>query len=228
MLLKYYQKLDDAISFLFSSVCNENKLLKEFFKNKKIVYVDIGTNEGNYLDYIKKNFNIKKIVCFEPITHLSNKLKNKYSAENIEVNNYALSNNVSEKNFYEYKISSQSSLYKQNDLFKSLKDLRKITKVKTFIFDKKFNKGLKIDLCKIDVQGEELNVLKGMMSNLKKKNIKLIKIEISFLERYLGIKSNFYDIINFLNKFNYQLISISKIKFKNNKILLMDAYFQVK
>lgn len=228
MLLKYYQKLDDAISYLFSSVCNEDKLLKNFFKNKKIVYIDIGTNEGNYLEYIKKNFHIKKIICFEPITRLSETLKEKYSAENIEVNNYALSNNVSKKKFYEYKISSQSSLYKQNDTFKSLKDLKKITKVKTIIFDRKFNKGLKIDLCKIDVQGEEMNVLKGMKLNLKKKNIKLIKIEISFLERYLGIKSNFYDIINFLNKFNYQLISISKIKYKENKILLMDAYFQLK
>lgn len=226
MLLKYYQKIDDAISYLFSSVCNEKNLLRKILKKNKIYYVDIGTNEGNFLDFLSNLFKFKKIICFEPINLMAKNLQIKYP--NAQIKNIALSNKKSLRKFYEYKISSQSSLYKQNDLFKSLKDLRKITKVKTFIFDKKFNKGLKIDLCKIDVQGEELNVLKGMMSNLKKKNIKLIKIEISFLERYLGIKSNFYDIINFLNKFNYQLISISKIKFKNNKILLMDAYFQVK
>ena len=56
MLLKYYQKIDDAISYLFSSVCDEKKLLKKLFGKKKIFYVDIGTNEGNFLDYLKKNF----------------------------------------------------------------------------------------------------------------------------------------------------------------------------
>ena len=70
-----------------------------------------------------------------------------------------------------------------------------------------------------------MNVLKGMKSNLKKKNIRLIKIEISFVERYQGVKSNFYEIITYLMKLKYHLISISKIKYKDNQILLMDAYF---
>ena len=64
-----------------------------------------------------------------------------------------------------------------------------------------------------------------MKKNLKKKNIKLIKIEISFIERYIGVKSNFYEILTLLYNLNYHLISISKIKYKDNKILLMDAYF---
>ena len=74
------------------------------------------------------------------------------------------------------------------------------------MFYQKFNKKKKIDFCKIDVQGEEMNVLKGMKLNLKK-NIHLIKIEISFLERYQGVQSNFYEIIMYLMKFKYHLIS---------------------
>ena len=66
-----------------------------------------------------------------------------------------------------------------------------------------------------------------MKNNLKKKNIKLLKIEISFIERYVGIESNFNKIINFLDKYNYKLISISKVKYRNNKVLLMDAYFEI-
>ena len=98
---------------------------------------------------------------------LSDELKRKYSSKKIKVFNVALSNKKSLKKFYEYKISSQSSLYKQNDIFKSLKDLKKISKVKTEIFDNEFN-NRRIDFCKIDVQGEEINVLKGMKKNLKK------------------------------------------------------------
>ena len=35
------------------------KLLKKYLKEKKIFYVDIGTNEGNFLDYLKKFLHLK-------------------------------------------------------------------------------------------------------------------------------------------------------------------------
>ena len=52
--LKYYQQIDDAISYLISSVSNEKKLLKDVLGKKEIFYIDIGTNVGNYLDFVKK------------------------------------------------------------------------------------------------------------------------------------------------------------------------------
>ena len=169
MILKYYQKIDDALSYLFSSVCDEKKLIKSIFGKKKIIYVDIGTNEGSFLEYLLKFCNFKQIFCYEPILRLSNELRQKYNYQNIKIFNLALSNKKSFKKFYEYKISSQSSLYRQNDIFKSLKDLKKISKIRTNSFDNEFPKGKKIDFCKIDVQGEEINLLKGMSKNLKKK-----------------------------------------------------------
>lgn len=227
MLLRYYQKLDDAISYLLSSVCNEKKLLKSNLGNK-INYVDIGTNEGNFLKFINNNFELKNVICFEPVKVLSEKLKKKFNGKNFHINQVALSDKKGLRKFYEYDISSQSSLYEQNNTFKSLKKLKKISRVETISFDEFFRKDIKIDFCKIDVQGEETKVLKGMKNNLKKKNIKLLKIEISFIERYKGIESNFNQITNFLYNYNYHLISISKIKYRKNKILLMDAYFEVK
>tara|TARA_Y100000768_G_scaffold387842_1_gene380564 strand:+ start:65 stop:757 length:693 start_codon:yes stop_codon:yes gene_type:complete len=226
MLLKYYQKLDDAISYLFSSVSSEEKLLKSIFKKKKIFYVDIGTNEGGYLDKVSKYCNIKKAVCFEPINSLTEKISKENYEFNIEIINSALSNKSTKKKFYEYQISSQSSFYKQNDLFKSLKSLKKIRNVSTTTFDNFFTKKQKIDFCKIDVQGEELKVLEGMKKNLKTKKINLIKIEISLIERYKNVKPNFFPILKFFNQYKYQLVSISKIKYNNEKILLMDVFFQ--
>ena len=58
-----------------------------------------------------------------------------------------------------------------------------------------------------------------MKKNLKKKKINLIKIEISFTERYKNVNSNFYNIVFFLKKYNYNLISISKIKYKNGTVI---------
>ncbi len=228
MLLKYYQKLDDAISYLFSSINDEKKLINSFFKKKKILYVDVGTNEGSYLDFLTNFISFKKVICFEPIKSLSEDLKKKYSHFNLSTYNLALSNSNKNKIFYQYDISSQSSLYEQNDLYQSIKKLKKKFKVKTEKFDKIFNNNQIINFCKIDVQGEEMNVLKGMEKNLKNKNIRLIKIELSFVERYKKVKPNFYDVLTYLKKFNYNLISISKIKYKDQKLLLMDAFFTVK
>ena len=55
-LLKYYQKLDDAVAYLLSSTISEKKLLKQFFNDKEITFVDIGTNVGNYLNFVQKKF----------------------------------------------------------------------------------------------------------------------------------------------------------------------------
>ena len=225
MLLKFYQKIDEAITYLFSSVSNEEKFLVKLFGKKKIIYIDIGANEGGFLDFINKIFNLEKIIVIEPIGKLLEKIKTKYSNNKNQFYNLALSNKKSLRKFYEYSISSQSSLYTQNDMFKSLKSLKKISKIKTSSFDEIVNEKKKIDLCKIDVQGEEVNVLKGMEKTLKKKNIKLIKIELSFMQRYKKSRTNFIEIVNLLNKNGYNLITISKIKYKDEKILLMDAYF---
>ena len=43
---------------------------------------------------------------------------------------------------------------------------------------------------------------------------------------YKNVEPNFYHILDYMKKNQYFLVSISKIKFKNNKILFMDAFFQ--
>ena len=48
--LKLYQKFDDIISYVFSNTVNEKKFLKSYFKNKKIIVIDIGSNYGNFID----------------------------------------------------------------------------------------------------------------------------------------------------------------------------------
>ena len=226
--LKLYQKIDDAISYLLSSVCNEKKLLKDNIKKKEITYVDIGTNVGNYVEFVSKIFEIKTLYCFEPQKILVKNLEKIPYIKKKNIFPIALSNSEKTKIFYQYKIASQSSFYKQVNNYSSLQKIKKIHKIKTAVFDKIFNKNLKIDFCKIDAQGEDYNILKGMKKNLKKGNIKLLKVEVCFPRMNQKISSSYLDILNFLEKLNYNLISISKIKFINNELLFMDAFFKKK
>ena len=128
MLLKYYQKLDDAISYLISSAVDEKKLLKKIFNKKKIIVVDIGSNEGNFIDFLNNIFLFKKVFCFEPIKELSDKIKKKYLSKNMIVSNTALSNKTGKSLFYQYSVTSTSSLYKQNNTYKYLKIYTKLLK----------------------------------------------------------------------------------------------------
>lgn len=226
MLLKYYQKLDDAISYLSSSFCDEKKLINSILGKKKIIYVDIGANQGSYINYLSSFLNFKKIYAFEPIIELNQKIKKNNPTLDIKIYNVALSNLNKKRDFFQYKVSSQSSLYKQNNTFKSLMKLDKKIKVQTKKFDSVFNNFKKIDFCKIDVQGEDPNVLRGMRKHLAKKKIRLVKIEIIFISLYINVEPNFYNILEFMKKNEYLLVSVSKIKFKNNKILFMDAFFE--
>ena len=100
----------------------------------------LGQMKEIFLIFVNDNFELKNVFCFEPIKDLSENLKQKFKEKNFHINQIALSNKKSLKKFYEYEISSQSSLYKQNDTFKSLKKLKKISKVRTMSFDNFFQK----------------------------------------------------------------------------------------
>jgi len=224
--LKLYQKIDDALSYLLSSVCDEKKLLKENIKKKEIVFVDIGTNVGNYVEFVNKIFKIKTLYCFEPQIDLIKNLEEISYVKKKYIFPFALSNTQKLKNFYQYDIASQSSFHKQVNNYNSLQKVRKVHKMKTSTFDKVFNKNLNIDFCKIDAQGEDFNILKGMEKNLKKGNIKILKVEVCFPRMYEKTGSSYLDVLNFLHKLNYNLISISKIKYVKNELLFMDAFFK--
>tara|TARA_A100001011_G_scaffold185067_1_gene193776 strand:- start:263 stop:943 length:681 start_codon:yes stop_codon:yes gene_type:complete len=226
-MLKLFQKIETAVSYILSNSINEKKFLKKKLNKKEIIVIDIGANVGSYLDFIIKNFKYKKIYAFEPSTKAYRQLKNKFNSKNIILENIALSNKKTKRKFYEYKLTSQSSFYKITSKKNPFKNLNNIYKVKTLRLDEYLNlKENKIDICKIDIQGEELNVLMGMQKYLKKKKIKLIKVEITIRNDYDNNKNQFVEIINFLKKFNYDLVTISKIKFSQNEIMFLDAYFQ--
>jgi hypothetical protein len=114
--LRLYQKIDDALSYLLSSVCDEKKLLKENIKKKEIVFVDIGTNVGNYVEFVNKIFKIKTLYCFEPQIDLIKNLEEISYVKKKYIFPFALSNTQKLKNFYQYDIASQSSFHNQNFL----------------------------------------------------------------------------------------------------------------
>ena len=81
-----------------------------------------------------------------------------------------------------------------------------------------------IDILKIDVQGNEINVLKGAKQMLKEKRIKLIFTEISIAHNYKE-QSEIEEIIKLLRKNEYKIFNFFKMKHKKGRLIECDVLF---
>ena len=77
-MLKFYQKVNSVISYLFSNSINEKSFLKNFFGKKKVYFVDVGTNYSFFYDLISKYLKLNKTFFFEPSKECFQFLKKKY------------------------------------------------------------------------------------------------------------------------------------------------------
>ena len=230
LILKTLQSIDNLVTYIFSNLSKENIFIKNFFGKKKITLVDVGANLGGYTNLILQNTKVKEIHIFEPSKKCFGYLKKKFTQNKIYINNKALSNTNKMNTFYESEVLSQSSLHNVKNKFNSNLKNTDVYKIECVTLDKYFygrKKNFVIDLLKIDAEGEDLMVLEGASKLLKNKNIRLIKIELlnSFNQKN---NSNINEIIFFLNKYNYYITTISKTKFVNEKLLMMDVYFSNK
>lgn len=181
--------------------------MKYFAKmvKKDSVVVDVGASIGIYsLIALSKSLD-NKVYSFEPDSRAS-----KIYLENVRINNYShykLENRVvSDKTGYEYfsgeKESEISHISKDKDHNK-----QKIPSVA--LDDYLVKMGIKhIDIVKIDVEGAELKVLRGLSKYLRKKLVKQMIIEIN--PKCINYGYTPKDTIIFLKKNGCKLTSIDK------------------
>lgn len=189
----------------------EEKQFIDYIKQKAIgdmVIVDVGSNVGNYIDYIQNEIpTIKKCYAFEPIKSCYEKIKPK---KNRLIYNIGLGSKKEKKVFYEC-IGSEthSSFVNREWLYK--KPEYNISKKEIFIDTLDNFIDEKIDLLKIDTEGFELAVLKGSIKQLKNKTINYIQFEYGGCFEDNGIKLN--DVISFLKEYEYKVYSLIDNKF---------------
>ena len=190
------------------------KRIINYLKKLNLKYfIDVGAHKGEFLSYIL-SLNYKKIYCFEPQKKIFKILyKNFKNKKNIQFFNLGLAHKNSKIIFYENKLSSTSSFsVGKNTPFSKIKNL--IINSKNFYVDKYpinvktldeifINKKIFNIFLKIDVEGFELNVLKGAKKTISKK-VKFILIERHFFQLY---KDNSPEKVHlFLKKNNFKLI----------------------
>ena len=223
ILLSFNSKV--YYSFLFYFVSPSFEHFKIIRKIKNInTYIDVGSNKGQFSLLINLMYPNKKILAFEPLKTEYKIYQNIfYKCKNIKCINIALGNKIRKKKIYITKRTQSSSLHKpkhySNTIFKSTNFISaSYTKVKpltNFLFNLK-----KPIFLKIDVQGFELEVLKGTDLN----QIQYIYLEGSYLKIYKN-QPLIKDIKKFLNIRNFKLIGEFNLFKKNNKKIQSDFLF---
>ena len=201
--------------------------------NKKKLILDVGSFDGRSIDdFLYNNSNVI-IHAFEPNPSLFLKLKKKYKDnKKVILNQIALGDVNSYKTFYLNFFEETSSL-KMLNKSRNRQDnnhTKKIIRVKCMTLEKylKIKKIKKIDLLKLDTQGNEYLILKGAKKILAKGLINFIKLELIF-EDYYTKSTKFYEIEKNFIKSNYKLISLEDLKYSaDTKILQLDAIYKIK
>jgi len=151
-----------TIEFI-SNIIKENDLL-----------VDVGANNGEYTDFFKNKLNSTgKIYCIELSPATYNNLVNKFNGdENIIVLNNAICDKNEPIMFYEGSTSQTNNIIGHDMNFRPNKENGMVNGLR---LDTLLNDVPIINLVKIDVEGAELLVLKGMEGVIDK--IKHIVLE---------------------------------------------------
>ena len=203
-------------------------LFKKKFSNP-IILIDVGAHYGETIKIFQKNFKFKKIYSFEASPLNFKVLKKNISnhLSNIEIYNYGLGANSSDSFINQTGESSSSTVNEinrnSNYFAKKLKILNvknhnlfikkipiQIITLDNFIDKKKIQN---VDILKIDTEGFEFNVLKGLKINHKK--IKLIYFEHHYDDMILK-NYKFTEINKLLNDYGFIMIKKNKMIFRKS------------
>jgi FkbM family methyltransferase len=172
-----------------------------------MTFIDVGANQGEFSLYASSRLSKGQVYSFEPVSAQFNMLSKNIelnNIQNIKAFNFGLSDAEGELPVFTSSSSTDlgnneglSSLFSSND-----RDVFE-EKVKLEVFDDLFSDKIdRIDFIKIDVEGAELFVLKGMKETLKKFTPTIL-IELSE-DNFKNAGYTTKDVLDFLNIYNYK------------------------
>lgn len=128
--------------------------------------IDIGCHRGDIMDLMLKYAPNGTHYGFEPLPHLYQFLKEKYTHTRCTISDIALSN-FSGSTSFNYVVSNPSYSGIKKRSYDRPNEQDKVITVKTELLDNFLPKNYKPDLIKIDVEGAEMQVLNGAANTIE-------------------------------------------------------------
>ena len=180
---------------------------------------DVGANKGEWTRFILSLNKDVEIHCFEPSIYTFKKLKENNFPKNVICNNFGLNSKKETRDLFVFGDGSGgNSLYKRYGIKQEAQKKEKVIldTLENYCLEKNIKD---IDFIKIDTEGNEFEVLKGMKSLLKENKIKVIQFEYGGCN--LDARVFLKDIFDFFKDFDYKIYKIFP-----NKIELIKNYRQ--
>ena len=186
--------------------------------------IDIGSNKGQFSLLAKSLFPEVKIFSFEPQIECLNLQRTILGEKNVKYFNFGLGNIIKKTNFYITNREDSSSFLKPTQIKMNKYKTKKIEKISVKRLDRiiKKNEIKRPSIMKLDVQGYELEVLKGSKKILR--NIDFIIAEISFKQVYKKQVTK-KKLLQFLNRNHFKSKKMFNISKLNNKLFQADILF---
>ncbi len=202
------------------------------FSQEPFIILDVGTRFGFEPVWDVFGDNIK-LIGFEPDKEECEMLKKKYSEDKKKIlEDIALWDTEGFQTLYVTRRQSSSSCLRPNaSFFKRLPDaspmdiIRTVQVPTTTLDNYCEKKDLHLDVVKLDVQGGELNVLKGGDTQLKKSVLAVI-IEVEFVELYEN-QPLFSEIEQFMKRHEFSLFDLDIKRWRRKSLPHLQSDFQI-
>ena len=220
MLLNPTEHIQQQLFWYGSYEKELEDLLKKMLRSND-VFIDIGANIGYFSLLVANNSPTVKVISFEPVADLFQKMNDNITLNNIKnimTVNAAVGEVNEEKELF---VSASDNLgmssFKQPENYSGKKE-----KVEVVTIDDWFKtSGLsKIDIIKLDIEGSELAGLKGMKEVLlKQKPVLIVEINPETLSMFNLKPSDIYDYLKQLNFEGFLILENGRLEvFKSAEI----------
>lgn len=196
--------------------------------------LDVGANVGEVALAALKSYPNAQVICFEPVTKTFEMLKKNVASFSNRTHLYkaALSDKeeTGEINITTFhganSIDSQAKLHKDSNPHVREIGKEKIQLVRLDDYAARFP-NQRIDIMKIDVEGHELNVLRGGVHFITE-NVDLIIVEISLMRDHSLNNQAIFEIFALLNTMGFYLVNIMDLNHSEDltNLAQMDCVFR--
>lgn len=198
--------------------------------DQNFIILDIGGGVGASVILYNKFFPENKILVFEPILENYNIIKSRTSQfPNINVFNYAvgtenskkqinIANRITSSSLLPLSVDPCSNVFDEKNLGRNRVENVEVVRLDDFLQNIQGD----IGIIKIDVQGYEMNVLKGSEESLER--AKIILLEQSNHDGYSG-SPKYYEIDSYLREHGFTLYDILPSIFDNGKLKEWDVIY---
>ena len=177
---KGYVSLCEGINNVAIETNGELEVIRRCIPHCSVVF-DVGANVGEWTAFVLKYNPRAKLHCFEPSLFTFHQLTSRNFPSHIACNNFGLSSSEGEAKLLIFKEGNVlNSLYRREnlqDMGIPLQEKEERVRLKTldnYCLERQIQQ---IDFLKIDVEGHELEVLRGSSEMLRQERIGIIQFE---------------------------------------------------